>query len=99
MKLVTLGLTALLALAAMAVHAGESHDDARRLSQAGDIRPLEQILELAQRAHPGRALEAELERKAGRYVYEIKIADRQGTVWKMKYDAKTGELIKDRKDD
>jgi|PlaIllAssembly_1097288.scaffolds.fasta_scaffold441916_2 uncharacterized membrane protein YkoI len=99
MKIVTLGLTALLALAAIAVHAGESHDDARRLSQAGDIRPLEQILELAQRTHPGRTLEAELEHKHERYIYEIKIVDPQGTVWEMKYDARTGELLKDKKDD
>lgn len=99
MKTMTIGLTALLALAAVAVQAGESHDDARRLSQAGDIRPLEQIVELAQRVHPGRTLEAELEHKAGHYIYEIKIADRQGMVWTMKYDASTGELLKDRKDD
>lgn len=99
MKTAKFALTALLALAAVAAHAGESHDDARKLSQAGDIRPLEQILQQAQKTHPGRTLEAELERKGERYVYEIKIADPQGTVWKMNYDAKTGELLKDRKDD
>jgi uncharacterized membrane protein YkoI len=99
MKLVNFGLTVLLAVAPVAVHAGKSHDDARALSQAGDIRPLEQILELAQRVHPGRTLEAELERKGERYIYEIKIVDPQGTVWEMKYDARTGELLKDKKDD
>ena len=99
MKLVNVGLTVLLALTALAVSAGESHDEARALSQAGDIRPLEQILQQAQQVHPGRTLEAELERKRERYIYEIKIVDPQGTVWEMKYDARTGELLKDKKDD
>jgi uncharacterized membrane protein YkoI len=99
MKITTIAFTALLAIATVSTHAGESHDDARKLSEAGDIRPLEQILEKAQQAHPGRTLEAELERKGERYIYEIKIADHQGTVWKLKYDARTGELLKDKKDD
>lgn len=92
-------LAALLALTALAAQAGESHDDARRLREAGDIQPLEQILRQAQKAHPGRTLEAELERKGERYIYEVKTVDAQGTVWKMKFDARSGELLKDRRDD
>lgn len=98
MKITTIAFTTLLALATVSTHAGESHDDARKLSEAGDIRPLEQILQQAQQAHPGRTLEAELERKGERYVYEIKTVDPQGNVWEMKYDARTGDLLKDKKD-
>jgi uncharacterized membrane protein YkoI len=74
--------------------AGESQDEARKLREAGDILPLEQILEKAKREQPGRVVETELEKKSGRHVYEIKIVDEKDVVHELKYDAKTGELLK-----
>ena len=76
-----------------------SHDRAKSLQQTGEILPLEDIIQRAQQQHPGRVLEAELERKGERYVYEIEIADKDGTVWELYIDARSGELIKSKKDD
>lgn len=98
MKIVTLSLAALLAVAAFPALASESHDDAKKLAEAGTIQPLEKILEQARRIHPGQVLETELERKGERYIYEIKLADDRGVVWELKYDARTGELLKDKKE-
>lgn len=69
------------------------HNLAWELKQAGDILPLEKILEKAQRLHSGNVLEVELERKKLRYIYEIETVDTKGSVWEMRFDAKTAELL------
>ena len=69
------------------------HDLARELKQAGDILPLEKILEKAQQLHAGHVLEVELERAKRRYIYEIETVDTRGNVWEMHFDAKTAELL------
>jgi uncharacterized membrane protein YkoI len=89
----TLLATALVAVA-VPVYADRSHDDAKRLQESGDILPLERIIEEARIHYPGRIIETELERKKGRYVYEIEIVDEQGVVRQLKYDARDGTLIK-----
>ena len=73
--------------------------EAARLSKAGEILPLEKIVERANAEKPGQVLETELERKHGRYVYEVEILDDKGQVWELKLDAKTGALIKSKRDD
>lgn len=87
------GSAALLALAAVA-WSDSDQDRARALKNANDIVSLETILAKARKDQPGRVVETELERKGERYVYEIKIVDDQGSVRKLKYDARTGERIK-----
>lgn len=77
-----------------AVLVAGDHDDAKRLKEAGDIQPLEQILARARAEKPGRVIETELERKGERYIYEIEIVDDDGIVWELKFDAKSGELLK-----
>jgi len=79
--------------------ASNDHDIARELKQAGDILPLEQILEKVKHLHPGHILEVELEKKEQRYIYEIETVDTKGNVWEMQFDAKTGELLKTEKED
>jgi uncharacterized membrane protein YkoI len=44
-------------------------------------------------------IETDLDREMGRYVYEIEVLDAQGVVWEMDLDAKTGEVIKSKRDD
>jgi uncharacterized membrane protein YkoI len=73
--------------------AGESHDTARKLREAGAILPLEDILSRARAVRAGEVLETELERKKGHYIYEVEILDGQGRVWELKLDAKTGDLV------
>lgn len=79
--------------------AGEGQEEARRLREAGTIQPLEEIVERAQRVHPGHVLEAELEREDNGYIYELELLDTSGVVWQLKYDAHSGELLKDQEHD
>jgi uncharacterized membrane protein YkoI len=69
------------------------HDAAYRLRRAGEILPLVNLIKIAQNLHPGELLEAELERRAGRYVYEIEIAGDDGRFYDLYFDAATGELL------
>ena len=75
------------------------HEKVRVLQQQGDILSLEQILESARQHHDGRVLETELEKKRGGYVYEVEMVDSAGQVWEMKFDAGTGELLKEERED
>jgi uncharacterized membrane protein YkoI len=85
---------------ARAILAGEDQDHARRLKEAGDILPLETLIERVRRErHPGRLIEAELEERAGRYLYELEFVDEKGVVWEFFYDARTGEPVKRERED
>jgi uncharacterized membrane protein YkoI len=74
------------------------YDEVRSLQQRGAILPLQQILERARRYHEGRVLETELEQKGERYIYEIELVDDQGQVWELKFDAASGELLKEKRE-
>ncbi len=87
---------AVLLLCAMPGFAGEHQDSARKLRESGDILPLEQILDRVKQKQSGRIVETELEKKSGRYVYEVKVVDEKGVVHELKYDAKSGELLKEK---
>jgi uncharacterized membrane protein YkoI len=91
-------LTIFLALFAGRALADGDHDRAKRLKEAGEILPLERVIETAKKAHPGQLLEAELEEKKGRFVYELELLDAEGTVWELKYDAKSGELLNEKRE-
>ena len=79
--------------------ADDDHLDARRLTQAGQILPLEAILETVSRQYPGRVLEVELERESGGYIYEIEILGPSGEVWEVEIDAVNGRLLKSERED
>ncbi|RAU23085.1 hypothetical protein CU669_02655 [Paramagnetospirillum kuznetsovii] len=69
------------------------HDDARRAVQAGEILPLSAILERVNAEYSGDLIEAELERKHGRPVYEIKLLSKDGKLLKLHYDARDGSAL------
>lgn len=73
--------------------ADEGHQEARRLTESGEILPLEDLMQSIEAEQPGRILEVELERDDGRYLYEIEILDPQGAVWEFKLDATSGEIL------
>ncbi len=73
---------------------GEDHDRAKRLKETGDILPLEKIAEKAAKEYPGRILEVELEEENQLLIYELDILDEKGVLWKLKIDARSGELIR-----
>lgn len=77
------------------VWADEDHERARELVKSGEIMPLEQLLQkiTSQQSSQLRLLEAELERKQGRLVYELELVDEQGVVRELLFDAKTGESL------
>lgn len=77
----------------------DDHEQVRALQQQGDILALEKILENARQHHDGRVLETELEQKRGRYIYEVELLDSNGQVWELKFDAKSGALLKEEKED
>jgi uncharacterized membrane protein YkoI len=75
------------------------HDAVRAIRQRGDILSLDSILQKARGEHPGRVLESELEQKDGRYVYELELVDDQGRVREVKFDARTGEVLREKQGD
>lgn len=79
---------------ALPAWAGDGHDRARRGVLRGDLLPLERILEQADRDFPGELIEAELEEKHGRPVYEIKRLTTDGRLLKVYYDAADGSRLK-----
>lgn len=80
-------------------YAEESLAKARALSESGEILSLEQIIASAKSIKSGDFLEIELERKHGTYIYEVELLDNKGQVWELKFNAKSGELIKVERDD
>ena len=71
----------------------EPGSDSTRTQKSGDILSLDEILQRVKAEQPGKVVETELERKSGRYVYEIDVIGADGVKREFKYDAKTGALI------
>ena len=74
-------------------------DEARALSRAGAIVPLEQITAQARKRDIRHLLEVDLESDDRGYYYEVEGVDAEGVVRKLRYDAATGELIGESVDD
>lgn len=91
--------TASILLCGSNLTAEEDYQLAKKLRQQGEILPLEKILAIARSKKNGEVLETELEKKRGRYIYEVEILDVHGQVWELKLDAKTGKVIKIEIDD
>ena len=58
--------------------------------------PLDRLLQQVAREHPGQVLEVELEHDDGRWLYEIKLLQRDGQLMKLKFDARTAEVLSKR---
>lgn len=95
----TLAIATLLAAAALtplASLADGDHDRARAALQAGEVLPLAVVLERVAKDYPGNVLEVELERENGPWIYELKILQSGGGLLKLKVDAKTAAVIRQR---
>jgi uncharacterized membrane protein YkoI len=79
-----------------AAQAGDSggHDRARRALESGEILPLREILGRVERDTPGQVIEVELEREAGRWVYEIKLLAAAGAIVELEVDARDGTVLR-----
>ena len=67
------------------------HDRARQALAAGEILPLQAILDRVGRE--GQIMEVELERHDGRWIYEIKLLRGDGSLAKLKLDARNGKPL------
>ena len=93
-------LPALLALPLGAMARSEADQDrARAALQAGEIQPLTFILTRLAQTQPGQVLELELERKEGRWLYEIKLLRPGGSLLKLEVDARTGDVLRQKSKD
>lgn len=93
----TIHLILLAALAAppvLTTASGSDQDRARAALQAGEVLSLKTILERIERDHPGQVIEAELERKGGRWVYELKLVQGGGRFVKLEIDASSAEVLR-----
>lgn len=71
----------------------KDHDQARAALEAGEIRPITEILTKAGAEVPGDVVEIELEQERGRWVYELKIIAPDGRLLEVEMDASDASLI------
>ncbi len=88
---------ALLALSPAGARADGDQDRARAAVRAGEVMPLDALRERLARSHPGNWLELELEREDGRWIYEVKLLRADGRVVKLEVDARSGEVLRERR--
>jgi len=74
---------------------------ARRLMAAGRIVPLARVVDAARALRPGTLVGALLHRERHHhgYVYEVQILDAAGVVWELEFDAGSGQLIENERED
>lgn len=70
---------------------GAIHDRARSAVERHEILPLKRVLATVRRTYGGRVIEVELERRHGRYVYELKLISADGHLLEVEVDAATGQ--------
>ncbi len=93
-----LGLAVVLVLAAVPAQADRpsDHDRARAALQAGEVRPLREVMAVASDQFAGDMVEAELDRRGPFWVYEITLLAPDGSILKLYYDAATIRLVRAR---
>lgn len=85
-------LAAALLIAGGAPALARDHDDARRAVEAGEIRPLADILNTVKGKLPGEVVGVKLEREAGAWLYEFRVVDEKGRLFEIHVDARSGEV-------
>ena len=70
------------------------HDLARRALEQGRVLPLRTVLDKIERDYQGQVLKIEFEEDAGRFIYEIRLLQRDGRMAKLKVDAVDGGVLK-----
>jgi uncharacterized membrane protein YkoI len=79
------------------VMASHDHDKALQAVKSGEIRPLAEILSIVQDKLPGEVVRTKLEQKEKVWVYEFRVVDREGQVFEVYVDARSGEINRMRK--
>ncbi len=68
------------------------HDEARRAVEAGEIRPLADILNAVRDKLPGQVVGVKLEQEQGAWVYEFRVVDAKGRLFEVYVDARSGAI-------
>jgi hypothetical protein len=88
----TLLLLATICVSAPAQADAADHDRARSAVEAGQIRPLQDILAEVRRQVPGRMLDARLQQN-GQWVYKVVLLQADGQVVSVMVDAQTARIL------
>jgi uncharacterized membrane protein YkoI len=83
---------ALLLVASGSPSLARDHDDARRAVEAGEIRPLADILTAVKGKLPGEVVGVKLEREGGTWMYEFRVIDEKGRLFEIHVDARSGDV-------
>ena len=70
------------------------HDAVRLAVERGEIRPLVEILAIVRAGLPGQVAGVEVERKSGRWIYELRVVNAKGGLFEVQVDARTGDIIR-----
>jgi len=77
-------------------HEGQSDHDQDRAFEAvqrGEVLPLDKVLTGLGQRHPGELIGVELERREGRWIYEVRLIDANGRLIDLDIDARTGKAM------
>lgn len=85
---------AALASGPTAAREGMDPERARAALEAGQIRPLAELLAEVERRYLGRVIETDLDREGGRWIYEFTLLPPTGRVFELEIDATTGALVR-----
>lgn len=94
-----LALLLLAPLLAPVVRADEHESDsdrARAAMEAGEIRPLSELLARIEARYAGRVIETELEHEHGRWIYKFKLLPEAGRLFSVELDAASGAVMSTR---
>ena len=84
-----------LACGAVGARGSNDHERARAALEAGQIRPLAEILREVERRYLGRVIETEIDQEDdGQWVYEFRILPPTGRVFELEIDATTGDVLR-----
>lgn len=73
-------------------------EQALRALEAGEIVPLDQILQEVQQRYAGTVIELELTSENGRWVYEVELLAADGRLLTLRIDAKSKQLLQEADD-
>lgn len=89
--------TLTLAVALLAAFGGapslaRDQDQARQALQAGEIRPLAEILDAVRGKLPGEIVRVRLEQETDGWMYELRVVDDNGRLFEIHVNARSGKV-------
>lgn len=77
-----------------AAHEHDEHERARQALQQGRVLPLASVIAKVEQELQGQVVKIEFDEDDGRYLYEIRLLQRDGRMAKLKVDAVDGRILK-----